>query len=417
MSAPSPDPAAAAGALLPPLRVIELSAFIAAPYAGMLLAQYGADVIRIDPLGGGPDIARWPLADTGASLYWAGLNKRKRSVTIDTRSPRGRELVAALVTRDDPAGGVMLTNLAARGELAHEALAARRPDLIALYLKGQYDNQTAVDYTVNSAVGVPFATGDATAERPVNNMLPAWDALAGTHAALALALAHARRSRTGQGERIDLALGDVAYSFMAHVGVTAEAELYGRNRPAVGNHVYGSLGRDLGTSDGRRLMFACVTGNQWRAIVKATGTADAIAALEQALGLDFSQEEARWHARDLLCAVFEQWTRQRSLAEVRNAFDANGVCWGPYQTFRQLVDEDPRFTDANPMIRSVDQPGIGRYRVAGLPTAFASREDRGVGPAPQLGQHTEQVLVEVLGLDSAGFGRLIDDGIVNRPAS
>ena len=401
--------------LLPPLRVVELSAFIAVPYAGMLLAQYGADVIRIDPIGGGPDISRWPLADSGASLYWAGLNKRKRSVTVDLRSPRGRELVAELITRDDPAGGVVLTNLAARGELAHEALLAKRPDLIGFYLKGQYDNQTAVDYTVNCAVGIPLATGNATPEHPVNNMLPAWDALAGSHAAMALALAHAKRLRTGKGERIELALGDVAYSFVSHIGVTAEAELHGRDRPAVGNHVYGSLGRDLGTADGRRVMFTCVTSNQWRGIVKATGTAQAIAALEQSLGLDFHDEAARWEARELLTALFDQWTRRRSLAEVRAAFDANGVCWGPYQSFRQLVDEDPRFTDANPMIAAVDQPGIGRYRVAGLPTTYASHEDRGIGPAPVLGQHTEEVLTTVLGLDSAGFGRLVDDGVVGRP--
>ena len=401
--------------LLPPLRVVELSAFIAVPYAGMLLAQYGADVIRVDPIGGGPDISRWPLAETGASLYWAGLNKRKRSVTVDLRSPRGRELVAELVTRGGSDGGVVLTNLAARGELSHEALVARRPDLLALYLKGQYDNQTAVDYTVNCAVGIPLATGDATPRHPVNNMLPAWDALAGTHAALALSLAHARRLRTGAGERIDLALGDVAYSFVSHIGVTAEAELYGRERPAVGNHIYGSLGRDLGTADGRRVMFACVTTNQWRGIVKATGTADAIAALERALDVDFSDETARWHARDLLTALFDQWARQRSLVEVRAAFDAHGVCWGPYQSFQQLVDEDPRFTDANPMIAGVDQPGIGRYRVAGLPVAFASRGDRGIGPAPMLGQHTEEVLTTVLGLDAASFGRLVDDGIVARP--
>lgn len=398
--------------LLSPLRVIELSAFIAAPYAGMLLAQHGADVIRIDPVGGGPDIRRWPLTDDGTSLYWAGLNKCKRSVTIDTRSPRGRELVAALITRDDPAGGVVLTNLAARGELAHERLVAARPDLIALYLKGQHDNQTAVDYTVNSAVGVPFATGDATPDRPVNNMLPAWDALAGAQAALALGLAHARRARTGAGERIDLALGDVAYAFVSHIGITAEAELLGRERPAVGNHVYGSLGRDLVTADGRRLMFACVTGNQWRALVAATGTADAIGALEQAFGLDFREETARWESRELLVAIFEQWTRQRTLAQIRPVFDQHGVCWGPYQTFRQLVDEDPRFTEANPLVRTIDQPGIGRIRVAGLPAEYASRADRGIGPAPRLGQHTEEVLASMLGLDSAAIGRLVDDGIV-----
>jgi 2-methylfumaryl-CoA isomerase len=400
--------------LLSPLRVIELSAFIAAPYAGLLLAQHGADVIRVDPIGGGPDIQRWPLAADGTSLYWAGLNKRKRSVAVDTRSPRGRELVAALITREDAAGGVVLTNLAARGELAHERLVASRPDLIALYLKGQYDNQTAVDYTVNSAVGVPFATGEATPDRPINNMLPAWDALAGAQAALALGLAHARRQRSGLGDRIDLALGDVAYAFVSHIGITAEAELYGRERPACGNHVYGSLGRDLATADGRRLMFACVTTNQWRAMVAATGTAEAITALERALGLDFNAESARWESRELLVAMFEQWTRRRPLDEIRPIFDQHGVCWGPYQSFRQLVDEDPRFTDANPLIATIEQPGIGRIRVAGLPATFASRTDRGIGPGPRLGQHTEEVLTSLLGLSTAQFGRLADDGIVRQ---
>jgi 2-methylfumaryl-CoA isomerase len=400
--------------LLSPLRVIELSAFIAAPYAGLLLAQHGADVIRVDPIGGGPDIQRLPLAADGTSLYWAGLNKRKRSVAIDTRSARGRELVAALITRDDAAGGVVLTNLAARAELAYERLVASRGDLIALYLKGQYDNQTAVDYTVNSAVGVPFATGEATPDRPVNNMLPAWDALAGAQAALALGLAHARRQRCGLGERIDIALGDVAYAFVSHIGITAEAELYGRERPAVGNHVYGSLGRDLATADGRRLMFACVTTNQWRAMVAATGTAEAITALERVLGLDFNDEGARWESRELLVAMFEQWTRRRSLEEIRPIFDQHGVCWGPYQSFRQLVDEDPRFTDANPLIGTIEQPGVGRIRVAGLPATFASHADRGIGPGPRLGQHTEEVLTSLLGLSTAQFGRLADDGIVRQ---
>ena len=84
--------------ILAGMRVVEIAAFIAAPMAGVTLAQMGAEVIRIDPIGGGLDYRRWPVTAGGSSLYWAGLNKGKRSVTLDLRSPAGRELAAALIT-------------------------------------------------------------------------------------------------------------------------------------------------------------------------------------------------------------------------------------------------------------------------------------------------------------------------------
>ncbi|MGE0310729.1 MAG: CoA transferase [Lautropia sp.] len=398
--------------MLQALRVIELSAFIAAPYAGLLLAQMGADVIRVDPPGGGPDIRRWPLSDAGVSMYWAGLNKGKRSVTIDTRKPEGRELVAALVADPHPGGGIMLTNLAARHELSWDALRARRADLIALQIKGHHDNKTALDYTVNSAVGVPLATGNADPRHPVNNMLPAWDALAGASAAMSIVAAQMKRLQTGAGELIQLALSDVGYAFVSHIGATAEAELQRQSRPAIGNHIYAALGHDLGTADGRRVMFAVLTPSQWKGLLAATGLGEAVGAVERAMQLDFATDDGRYAAREILVALFDGWTRQRTLAQVREAFDANGVCWGPYQDFVQLVDEDPRFTEANPMIRAIDQPGVGRIRAAGLPMQFASDPDRRVAPAPRLGEHTEAVLTGVLGLSGGAFGRLVDAKVV-----
>ena len=126
------------------MRVVELSSFVAVPLGGMTLAQLGADVIRVDQIGGGPDIDRWPLAPSGRSLYWAGLNKGKRSVTVDLRSPEGRELVADLVAES----GVVLTNAPQREGLTYEALRERRPDLIHVQLQGRRDGGNAVDYTV-----------------------------------------------------------------------------------------------------------------------------------------------------------------------------------------------------------------------------------------------------------------------------
>jgi 2-methylfumaryl-CoA isomerase len=118
------------------LRLVEVSAFIAAPYAGLTLAQMGADVIRIDPVGGGLDYRRWPVTRDNRSLYWAGLNKGKRSIMLNVRDPEGRELAHALMTKPGPDAGIVLTNLPARGWLDYAGLKAKRDDLIMLGITG-----------------------------------------------------------------------------------------------------------------------------------------------------------------------------------------------------------------------------------------------------------------------------------------
>jgi len=145
--------------ILSGLRVVEGSAFVAAPLGGMTLAQLGADVIRFDQIGGGLDYHRWPLAADGQSLFWAGLNKGKRSIQIDVRTPEGRELVAALIAVPGEQGGIFLTNFPARGWLEYDALRKRRADLVMVALTGNPDGTSEVDYTVNPATGFPWATG------------------------------------------------------------------------------------------------------------------------------------------------------------------------------------------------------------------------------------------------------------------
>ena len=123
--------AAAAGGALAGLRVVEGSAFVAAPLGGMTLAQLGADVIRFDPIGGGLDYGRWPLAPDGrASLFWAGLNKGKRSIAVDFRNPEGRELLSELITQPGEDRGLFSTNFPAKGlaRLRRAQRAPRRPD-------------------------------------------------------------------------------------------------------------------------------------------------------------------------------------------------------------------------------------------------------------------------------------------------
>jgi 2-methylfumaryl-CoA isomerase len=115
--------------MLNPLRIIEGASFIAAPYCGLMMAQLGAEVIRFDPIGGGPDFHRWPRANNGASFYWEGLNKGKKSIAIHLGSPEGRELATTLITAPGRNGGIFVTNYPAQGFLSHGPLSARRDDL------------------------------------------------------------------------------------------------------------------------------------------------------------------------------------------------------------------------------------------------------------------------------------------------
>lgn len=401
--------------ILQGLRLIESSAFIAAPYAGMTLAQMGAEVIRVDQIGGGLDYRRWPVTQEGASLYWAGLNKAKRSVCLDLRAPEGRELLAALITASGDGGGVFLTNLPAAPPVDYETLRARRGDLIMMAISGSRDGATAVDYTVNAAAGFPLVTGPAGHDGPVNHVLPAWDLLTGLNAALAIVAAERHRKATGQGQLMRLALADVALATTGNLGYIADAQVNGAERPRLGNEIYGTFGRDFATADGERVMVVAFTVKQWDAIGKATGCGPALARLESELKRDFRKESDRYEARAAIAAVIEPWFRARTLAEVRRALDANGACWGPYQSFKGLVANDPRCSPANPIFAEVEQPGIGRYLMPGSPVDFGAAERRPTRPAPVLGADTDAVLSSVLGLTQRRIGELHDRKIVAGP--
>lgn len=401
--------------ILAGMRVIEGSAFVAAPLGGMTLAQLGADVIRFDPIGGGLDYKRWPVTREGTSLFWAGLNKAKRSIAIDLRSQRGREILTALVCAPGSESGMLLTNFPLRGWLAYDALAAHRRDLIVVSIVGNHDGSSAVDYTVNPATGFPWATGPMNLNVPFNHLLPAWDAITGTLAVTGLLAAERHRRRTGEGQVVRVALSDVAFAMVGNLGKIAEVEINREERPKYGNYLYGAFGRDFATRDGTRIMVVALTGGQWSSLCAATGLHDALAVVERRMGLDFREEGDRFRAREVIAAILKPWIITRSLDDVREAFDAHGVCWSPYQTFSELVHRDPRCSPANPMFANVEQPGIGTYRMPGSPLDFDSAPRLAPRPAPLLGEHTDEILSTLLGFSDGEIARLHDEGVVAGP--
>jgi 2-methylfumaryl-CoA isomerase len=386
--------------ILSGLRIVEMSAFIAAPLGGATLAALGADVIRVDPPGGGIDIARWPLHN-GRSLFRAGLDQGKRSVVLDTRVDEGRRLAARLITAPGEGGGIFLTNMPVAGWMSYGELKKLRQDLIMLVITGSGDGGTAVDYTVNAAIGYTFITGPEGHSGPVNHVLPAWDCMTGFLAATAILAAERHRRISGQGQLVELSLADVGLSVASHLGLIAEAVLDPQPRGRFGNGIYGTFGRDFATGDGRHVVVLALTPRQWRSLGEATGLTTRFAELELRLGLDMTREGDRWQARAEICGLIEPWVAQRDLATVKAAFDSHRVLWGPYQTFKQLVTDDPRASTANPMFAEVDHPGLGSYLTTGSPLRFAAAAAVPPRPAPELGRHTVEVLHE-LGIEARG---------------
>ncbi len=398
--------------ILTGMRVVEGSAFVAVPLAGMTLAQMGADVIRFDRLQGGLDAQRWPVTATGQSLFWAGMNKGKRSIAVDMARPEGQEIVTALITAPGPDAGLFLTNLRARGWMDYPALAARRPDLIMVSLTGTRRGEPAVDYTVNPALGFPNATGPEGADTPVAHVLPAWDCIAGGMVVNALLAAERHRLRHGVGQLAELSLKDVAAAMLANLGIVGEVAVNGVDRARSGNALYGAYGQDFVLACGARIMVVGLTDRQWRGLVKALGVEQAIADLSARLGLDLRAEGNRWAARHQITALFAPWFAARTLSQVGPLFDAHGLTWAPFRSFGQAVRDDPDVSPDNPMFSLLDQPGVGTLPVPGSPIGFSAHPREAPHPAPRLGQHTEAILADVLGLGSGQIGALMDARVV-----
>ncbi|MBL7491265.1 CoA transferase [Frankia sp. AgW1.1] len=402
------------------LRVIECASFVAGPTGGMTLAQLGADVVRIDPVGGGSDYRRWPVAPTGESYYWHSLNKGKRSIAVDMRSTEGRELITALIAAPGDDRGILIDNVVGRRWMANDVLTARRPDLIHVRVQGYPDGKPAVDYTVNAEVGLPGITGTEEGGAPVNHVLPAWDLVTGLSVSTAVLAALHARGRTGRGAYIEMALSDVALAGVANMGWLSEAAASGHERPRHGNHVYGSFGVDFACRDGQRVMVVALTEGQWAALCSVTGTGPVFAALETALDADLTQEDARYRLRETIAAVLRPWFAGRDSKQVADELDAARVLWGRYRGMTDVVAAHAR--GVHPVLAHVLVPADDAPRrevpSQGLPAITARSPLRwdgaygAPGEAPRLGADTAAVLAEALGLSDAEIGRLAGAGVI-----
>ncbi|MBX7532692.1 CoA transferase [Qipengyuania sp. 1XM1-15A] len=398
--------------LLNDLSIIEASSFVASPTAGLYCAQMGAEVIRVDHKEGGLDYDRYMLTKEGRSLSWENLNRAKKSVALDLRSGEGRELLVELSAKT----GNLITNLPEKSFLSHEAVAANCPDLVSVRIMGWHDGRQAMDFTVNAASGYPLMCGpedwDEATAPPVNQVLPAWDFITGAYCAFALIAAIRHRDHTGEGSELRVPLGDVAIGTVANSGAMAEMLYRGADRERLGNAIWGAFGRDFRSLDNTRFMVAALTAKQWTGLVKAFGVEDEIAALEQECGVRFADgDDPRFKHRHALFDLFQSRAGTMDWPELERRMAAEGCTFERYRTMHEAAN-DPVLVDENPLFtRTSANPSGFEYPATRSFANIPGREAGGPAPAPYLGQHTEEVLADRLGLSSGAIGKLVDRDI------
>lgn len=399
--------------LLSGLSIVEVSSFVASPTAGLYCAQMGAEVIRIDHTAGGLDYSRYMMTAEGRSLSWENLNRAKKSVALDLQSAEGRELAVQLAQQT----GQVITNLPQESFMAHDRIAAGRPDLVSVRIMGWHDGRQAMDFTVNAASGYPLMTGpeewDPQTAPPVNQILPAWDFITGAYCAFALLAGLRHRDATGEGSELRVPLGDVAIGTAFNAGAAPEMLYRGADRERIGNAIWGAFGRDFRSRDGTRFMVAALTPKQWKATVEAFGLADAVAALEAELGVSFlASDHWRFVHRHRLFDLFQQAAGQVDYAELAARLTAAGATFEHYRTMHEMA-RDPDLVTNNPLFGpSPANPSGFEYPA---PRSFANIPGREAGDpkaAPYLGEHSEELLAERLGLSSGQIATLIDRGVV-----
>ena len=222
------------------------------------------------------------------------------------------------------------------------------------------------------------------------------------------------RGATGAGSEVRLPLGDVMIGTVANSGALAEMLYRGGDRPRLGNAIWGALGRDFVSRDGKRFMVAVLTAKQWHAMVEALEIAGPIAALEEETGVAFAaSDHNRFVHRDTLFAIVQEAAEKRDYADLAERLTRAGATFERYRTMHEAVT-DPVLVADNPLFGPAPTNPSGFAYPAPRSMAHLGGEDRGdPAPAPYLGQHSEEVLAERLGLASGTIGDLIDRGVVD----
>ena len=400
------------------IRVLDLSRVLAAPWCGQNLADLGAEVIKVERPGKGDDSRAFGPPwlkdskgqDTAESAYFASANRGKKSITVDLSRPEGQNLVRDLAIRSD----VLLENYKygdlARYGLGYDDLKKVNPRLIYCSVTGfgqtgPYKERPGYDFMAQGMGGLMSITGERDelpGGGPQRVGVPIVDIMTGMYASIAVCAAVAHRAETGVGQQLDLALLDTQVAFLANQAMNylATGEVPGRLGNAHPNIVpY----QTFKTADGD-IILACGNDNLFRKFCEVASC--------QALAQDprFATNGKRVENRDVLTPLLADIFSKRTTRDWVEALEAAGVANGPINNIKQVFEE-PQVIARGVKIE-VDHATAGKVPLVASPMRFSATPVEYKLPPPTLGQHTDEILRDVLGLDAAGIARLREQKIV-----
>ncbi|MFQ5896096.1 MAG: CaiB/BaiF CoA transferase family protein [Nitrospinota bacterium] len=395
------------GGPLEGIRVADLTRILAGPYCTMMLADMGAEVIKIERPGSGDDTRAWgPPFLNGVSTYFLSINRNKKSLTLDLKHPRGKELLRALIERSDVVAENFRPGTMEGLGFGYEEV--RRINPRAIYVavsgfghSGPRRSEPGFDLILQGEGGVMSVTGDPEGP-PTKVGVSQADIVAGMLAAYGTLLALWARERTGRGQKVDASLLDGQVALL-----TYQAGIYfaiGKAPSRMGNlHPSITPYETFRCRDGH-LNLGVGNENLWATFLKAIGRED--------LREDprFVTNARRVENREALRPILDEFFADQELAAILKKLQARGIPCGPIKDVAQVCT-DPQVL-AREMVVDIIHPEAGPTRVTGVPIQLSETPGAVRTPPPTLGQHTDEVLAEVLGVGGEERGRLREEGVV-----
>lgn len=389
------------------IRVVELGTLIAAPFAARLLAEFGAEVIKIEQPGSGDPLRSWRKLHQGTSLWWYLQSRNKKSIAIDLKSPQGRDIARRLAAQADVVIENFKPGTLEKLGLGWDELAALNPNLTLVRISGYgqtgpYRDRSGFGAIGEAMGGLRFTTGDPESP-PARVGISIGDSLASLHGVIG-ALMSLLRVKTGQGKGqvVDVSLYESVFNLME--SLVPEYDLMGHVRTRTGGALPGiSPSNTYPSSDGRHVVIAGNSDAIFKRLMGVIGRPD--------LGDDpqLATNDGRVRHNAALDKAIGAWTSQHTMEEILAHLDAADVPAGRIYSVADIV-EDPHYA-AREMILPAELPGDVCVKMPGITPKLSDTPGGMRWTGPALGQHTDEVL-QTLGLEDADIAQLRRSGAV-----
>lgn len=388
------------------IRVVDISTFQAAPFCCQILADFGAEVIRVEPPGGSIDRELGPFAPSGENIAVAMYGRNKKGITLNLESPKGKEILEALVKESD----VLVTNLTPRAVkklgIGYTSLQKVNPRIIYASITGYgqygpYAERPGFDPIFQAIMGHMYITGFKDSP-PTKSGASFTDYGAGLYGVIGILLALRHRDKTGEGQEIDIAMLDTGVSFME--AVFAQYKVLNEIQPRMGNARPFSAPTDAYRCKDGYVYFAITFNKMWRKFTKLIGRAELVNDPR------FSTSELRRKNRDYMNSLAEGWLADKTRSDAVELLVNAGIPAGPVNTVTEAL-ADPQIM-AREMIVEIEHPSIGKVPLSGIVPRLSKTPGSIETCVPSLGQHNKEIYCELLGYSEEELKQLIEEGVI-----